>query len=70
MDKRPAAIVYNKIVSTIELMKTLKPNEIGNIELDIPINSANKKQPKKDLIFLFVLITYIFTFFLLRKFKI
>ena len=53
-----------------KIKKTLKPNEIGNIELDIPINSTNKKQPKKDLIFLFVLITYIFTFFLLRKFKI
>ena len=53
-----------------KILKNLQPDEIGNIELDIPINEKSKKQSKKDLIFLLLLITYISIFFILRKFKI
>jgi len=53
-----------------KILKSLLPDEIGNIELDIPIVEKSKKQYKKDLIFLLLLITYISTFFVLRKFKI
>ena len=52
-----------------KILKNLQPDEIGNIELRIPILEKNKKQFKKDLIFLLLLITYIFTFFVLRKIK-
>ncbi len=52
-----------------KILKNLQPNEIGNIELRLPIIEETKKQFKKDLIFLFLLITYILTFFVLRKFK-
>ena len=53
-----------------KILKNLQPDEIGNIELNIPLLEKTKKQSKNDLIFLLLLITYIFTFFLLRKFKI
>ncbi len=53
-----------------KILKNLQPNEIGNIELSLPILKNNKKQIKKDLIFLSVLITFIITFLILRKFKI
>jgi len=53
-----------------KILKNLQPNEIGNIELNIPMLEKNKKPLKKDLIFLILLITYIVTFFVLRKFKI
>jgi len=53
-----------------KILKNLQPDEIGNIELDIPMLEKSKKQSKKDLIFLLLLITYIVTFFVLRKFKI
>ena len=53
-----------------KILKNLQPDEIGNIELNIPILKKSEKQSKKDLIFLLLLITYIFTFFVLRKFKI
>ena len=53
-----------------KILKNLQPDEIGNIELSIPILEKSKKQSKKDLIFLLLLITYILTFFVLRKFKI
>ncbi len=53
-----------------KILKNLQPDEIGNIELDIPMLEKSKKQSKKDLIFLLLLITYILTFFVLRKFKI
>ena len=53
-----------------KVLKNLQPNEIGNIELNLPLLEKNKQQYKKDLIFLLLLITYIFTFFILRKFKI
>ena len=53
-----------------KILKNLQPNEIGNIELSLPILKNNKKQIKKDLIFLSVLITFIILFLILRKFKI
>ena len=53
-----------------KILKNLQPDEIGNIELSIPMLEKSKKQSKKDLIFLLLLITYISTFFVLRKFKI
>ena len=53
-----------------KILKNLQPNEIGNIELSLPILKNNKKQIKKDLIFLSVLITFIITFLILRKLKI
>tara|TARA_Y100001970_G_scaffold125834_1_gene155647 strand:- start:9006 stop:10559 length:1554 start_codon:yes stop_codon:yes gene_type:complete len=53
-----------------KILKNLQPDEIGNIELSVPIYEKNKNIIKKDLIFLLLLITYIVTFFVLRKFKI
>tara|TARA_B100000586_G_scaffold213804_1_gene160744 strand:- start:299 stop:1852 length:1554 start_codon:yes stop_codon:yes gene_type:complete len=53
-----------------KVLKNLLPDEIGNVELDIPIVEKSKKQSKKDLIFLLLLITYISIFFVLRKLKI
>ena len=53
-----------------KILKNLQPGELGNIELNIPMLEKSKKKYKKDLIFFLLLITYIFTFFVLRKFKI
>ena len=53
-----------------KILKSLQPEEIGNIELSVPLVKKTKKQSKKDLIFLLLLITYISTFFVLRKLKI
>ena len=53
-----------------KILKNLQPTETGSIELSVPIYEKNKNKIKKDLIFLLLLITYIFTFFVLRKFKI
>ena len=53
-----------------EILKNLQPNEIGNIELSLPILQKEKKKIKNDLIFLSLLTTFIITFFILRKFKI
>ena len=53
-----------------KILKNLQPGELGNIELNIPMLEKSKKKSKKDLIFFLLLITYIFTFFVLRKFKI
>tara|TARA_B100001741_G_scaffold37680_1_gene26790 strand:+ start:348 stop:1901 length:1554 start_codon:yes stop_codon:yes gene_type:complete len=53
-----------------KIIKSLAPDEIGNIELDLPIFETSKKQFKKDLIFFLLLITFVFTFFILRKLKI
>jgi len=51
------------------ILKSLRPNEAGNIEMELPLLEVNKNGPKKSLIFLSLLITFFFTFFLLRKFK-
>ena len=53
-----------------KILKNLQPNEIGNIELSLPILQKDKKKIKNDLIFLSLLTTFIITFFILRKFKI
>tara|TARA_S200000501_G_scaffold340419_1_gene348981 strand:- start:5645 stop:6793 length:1149 start_codon:yes stop_codon:yes gene_type:complete len=53
-----------------KILKNLQPNEMGNIELSLPILKKDEKQIKKDLIFLSVLITFIIIFLILRKFKI
>ena len=53
-----------------KILKNLQPDELGNIELNIPMLEKSKKKSKKDLIFFLLLITYISTFFVLRKFKI
>ena len=55
---------YGKVV------KTLDPIESGNIELELPLLESTKKHYKKSLIFYSLLITYVLTFFVLRKFKI
>ena len=48
------------------VIKSLKPNETGNIELKIPlINNSNKN--RNDLIFFVLLFTYIIIFFTLRN---
>ena len=52
-----------------KILKSLKPNEIGNIELDLPIIKTTNDTSKKSLIFLSLLTTYILAFFVLRKFK-
>jgi len=53
-----------------KVIKALEPMESGNIELELPLLESTKKQYKKSLIFYSLLITYVFTFFILRKFKI
>ncbi len=53
-----------------KIIKELEPTETGNIELELPILESSEKQYKKSLIFYSLLITYVFTFFVLRKFKI
>ena len=52
------------------VIKALESIEAGNIELEIPLNKTQEKQYKKSLIFLFVLFTYVITYFILRRFKI
>ena len=52
-----------------KILNQLEPNEVGNIELSLPVVNSNKSDIKKSLIFFLVLITYIFTFLILRKFK-
>ena len=53
-----------------KILKNLQPDEIGNIELSLPILENDKKKIKNDLIFLSVLTTFVITFLTLRKFKI
>ena len=53
-----------------KVIKSLEPVEAGNIELELPLIESTKKQNKKSLIFYSLLITYVFIFFILRKFKI
>ena len=53
-----------------KVIKALEPVEAGNIELELPLLESTKKQYKKSLIFYSLLITYVLTFFVLRKFKI
>ena len=48
------------------VIKRLEPNEIGNIELNVPLINNNFKN-KNDLIFFILLFTYTIIFFLFRK---
>ena len=52
-----------------KILKSLSLNEAGNIEMQLPILKTNREGYKKSLIFLLLLITFIFTFFLLKKFR-
>ena len=52
-----------------KVIKSLNPTEFGNIELDLPILKSKNNTTKKSLIFSLLLITYVVTFFVLRKFK-
>ena len=51
-------------------LKSLGPNEAGNIEMELPILKKNYNPLKKSLIFFMLLITFVFTFLVLKKFKI
>ena len=61
-NKGISAILNNKG----EVLKKLNPNEVGNIELNVPL-IKNKNKNKNDLIFLILLITYVFIFFINKK---
>jgi apolipoprotein N-acyltransferase len=58
---------YSAIIDNSgRIIKSLKPNEIGNIELKVPlINNSNKN--RNDLIFFVLLFTYIIIFFTLKN---
>ena len=53
-----------------EILKTLKSTETGNIEMDLPILKSKNINTNKNLIFALLLITYVITFIILKKFKI
>tara|TARA_Y100000591_G_scaffold299802_1_gene292765 strand:- start:241 stop:777 length:537 start_codon:yes stop_codon:yes gene_type:complete len=61
-NKGITAIISNKG----EVIKKLSPNEVGNIELDVPLIETENKN-KNDLIFFALLITYIFIFNFYKK---
>jgi len=52
-----------------KVLKSLNPTEFGNIELDLPILKSEKNTTKKSLIFSLLLITYVVTFFVLKKLR-
>jgi len=52
-----------------KVLKSLNPTEFGNIELDLPILKSKNNTTKKSLIFSLLLITYVVTFFVLRKLR-
>ena len=54
---------------TGKVVKSLEPSEPGNIELEVPVHDKLEIQHKKSLIFLLLLITYVLTIFIIRKFK-
>ena len=49
-----------------KVIKRLEPNEIGNIELNVPLVASNLKN-RNDLIFFILLFTYTIIFFALRN---
>lgn len=58
---------YSAIISnTGEVLKSLKPSEIGSIEIQIPLEQRGQRN-KNDLIFLLLLITNISIFLILQK---
>ena len=60
-NKGISAIIDNKG----NIIKQLNRNESGNIEFEIPLIKSNKN--KNDLIFFFLLITYLSIFFIYKK---
>ena len=52
-----------------KVLKSLDTSEAGNIEMSLPIIKKDEEGHRKSLIFLLLLITFIFTFFILKKFK-
>ena len=61
----------NKGISVIinnkgEVIKRINANESGNIEMDIPLIESEYKN-KNDLIFLFLLFTYLFIFLIFKN---
>ena len=61
-NKGISAIINNKG----QTVKKLKSNEIGNIELEVPLLKSKNKN-KNDLIFFILLITYILSFIIIKK---
>ena len=61
-NKGISAIINNKG----EVIKKLSSNEVGNIELEVPLIES-KYRNKNDLIFFILLITYIFIFNIYKK---
>ena len=61
-NKGISAIINNKG----EVVKKLDKTEVGNIELQVPLNKSENKN-KNDLIFFILLITYIFIFNIYKK---
>ena len=57
-----SAIINNKG----EIIKKLNANEVGNIEMSIPLLKSNYKN-KNDLIFFILLFTYLFIFLIFKK---
>ncbi len=63
----------NKGISAIinnrgEVVKNLKPNEVGYIQLEVPL-IKNENRNKNDLIFLILLFTYILSYFFTNKYN-
>ena len=52
-----------------KILKTLKSNEIGNIEMNLPISKSKDTNVNKYLIFTLLLIIYVITFIVLKKLK-
>ena len=52
-----------------KILKTLKSNEFGNIEMDLPVLKSKKTNVNKYLIFTLLLFIYVITFFILKKLK-
>ena len=68
----PEPIRHDEIHRTSKnhkILKTLKSNEFGNIEMDLPVIKSKNNNTNKGLIFTLLLIIYAITFLLLKKFK-
>ena len=52
-----------------KILKTLKSNEFGNIEMNLPISKSKNANVNKYLIFTLLLIIYVITFMILKKLK-
>ena len=52
-----------------KILKTLKSNEFGNIEMNLPISKSKNANVNKYLIFTLLLIIYVITFIILKKLK-